>query len=134
MLRGLLRGGREGFRPREWESHCWRALARASRALGFPPPNTARPGRPQRHTPRSDPLTPLFPPNPPPSEFPGQLQKILEWFRDYKIPDGKPANAFGYDNKCMDKDFALKVVDETHGFYNALKSGRRPNDEELSLI
>lgn len=38
------------------------------------------------------------------SEFPGQLQKILEWFRDYKIPDGKPANAFGYDNKCMDKD------------------------------
>jgi hypothetical protein len=43
------------------------------------------------------------------SEFPGQLQKILEWFRDYKIPDGKPANAFGYDNKCMDKDFTLKV-------------------------
>lgn len=43
------------------------------------------------------------------SEFPGQLQKILEWFRDYKIPDGKPANAFGYDNKCMDKDFCLKV-------------------------
>jgi hypothetical protein len=42
-------------------------------------------------------------------EFPGQLQKIYEWFRDYKIPDGKPANAFGYDNKCMDKDFALKV-------------------------
>jgi hypothetical protein len=44
-----------------------------------------------------------------PSEFPGQLQKILEWFRDYKIPDGKPANAFGYDNKCMGKDFTLKV-------------------------
>lgn len=42
-------------------------------------------------------------------EFPGQLQKILEWFRDYKIPDGKPANAFGYDNKCMDKQFTLKV-------------------------
>ncbi|KAI8477025.1 MAG: inorganic pyrophosphatase precursor [Monoraphidium minutum] len=67
-------------------------------------------------------------------EFPGQLTKVLEWFRDYKIPDGKGANAFGYDNKCMDKDFALKVIDETHGFYNALKSGRRPNDEELSLI
>merc|ERR1712094_135833 len=24
-------------------------------------------------------------------EFPGEIQKILEWFRDYKIPDGKPA-------------------------------------------
>jgi hypothetical protein len=36
--------------------------------------------------------------------------------------------------KKQDKDFALKVVAETHGFYNALKSGRRANDEELSLI
>jgi inorganic pyrophosphatase len=50
-----------------------------------------------------------FCPSTPCSEFPGQLQKIYEWFRDYKIPDGKPANAFGYDNKCMDKDFCLKV-------------------------
>jgi hypothetical protein len=34
----------------------------------------------------------------------------------------------------MDKDFAMKVIDETHGFYTALKSGKRPNNEELSLI
>jgi hypothetical protein len=47
-------------------------------------------------------------------EFPGQLTKILEWFRDYKIPDGKPANAFGYDNKCMDKAFTLKVGATAH--------------------
>jgi inorganic pyrophosphatase len=67
-------------------------------------------------------------------EFPGQLTKILEWFRDYKIPDGKPANAFGYDNKCMDKAFTLKVIEETHTFYNKLKSGKRANSEELSLI
>ncbi|WIA42520.1 hypothetical protein OEZ86_008504 [Tetradesmus obliquus] len=67
-------------------------------------------------------------------EFPGQLTAILEWFRDYKIPDGKPANAFGFDNKCMDKAFTLKVIEETHTFYNKLKSGRRANSEELSLI
>ena len=24
------------------------------------------------------------------SEMPGELQKVLEWFRDYKIPDGAP--------------------------------------------
>merc|ERR1712094_146103 len=46
-------------------------------------------------------------------EFPGEIQKILEWFRDYKIPDGKPANAFGYDNKCMSAEFAMEIVDET---------------------
>lgn len=58
----------------------------------------------------------------------------MEWFRDYKIPDGKPANAFGYDNKPQSKDFALKVIDETHKFYVNLKSGARDNSEDLSLI
>jgi inorganic pyrophosphatase len=66
--------------------------------------------------------------------FPGELQRILEWFRDYKIPDGKPANQFGYDNQCLDREFALKVVEETHGFYNKLRSGARANSEELSLF
>jgi inorganic pyrophosphatase len=67
-------------------------------------------------------------------EFPGELQKIMEWFRDYKIPDGKPANSFGYDFKCRDKDFTMEVIKETHGFYTSLKSGARPNSEELSLV
>merc|ERR1712118_508513 len=64
---------------------------------------------------------------------PGEIQKILEWFRDYKIPDGKPANAFGYDNKCMSAEFAMEIVDETNEFYNKLKSGERANTEELAL-
>eukprot|EP00200_Dunaliella_tertiolecta_P006552 CAMPEP_0202347896 /NCGR_PEP_ID=MMETSP1126-20121109/6066_1 /ASSEMBLY_ACC=CAM_ASM_000457 /TAXON_ID=3047 /ORGANISM="Dunaliella tertiolecta, Strain CCMP1320" /LENGTH=286 /DNA_ID=CAMNT_0048939521 /DNA_START=28 /DNA_END=888 /DNA_ORIENTATION=+ len=66
--------------------------------------------------------------------FPGELEKVLTWFRDYKIPDGKPANKFGYDNKCMDRAFANKVIQETHEAYVALKSGKRANTEELSLI
>jgi inorganic pyrophosphatase len=66
--------------------------------------------------------------------FPGELDKIRVWFRDYKTPDGKPQNAFGYDNKCLDAAFAKGVVAETHGFYVALKSGKRPNDKELSLF
>ncbi|KAL4425349.1 hypothetical protein ABPG75_009365 [Micractinium tetrahymenae] len=67
-------------------------------------------------------------------ELPGELQKVLEWFRDYKIPDGKPANKFGFDNKCMNKAFALDVIEETHTFYNRLRSGARANTEELSLV
>jgi inorganic pyrophosphatase len=51
--------------------------------------------------------------------FPGELEKIRVWFRDYKTPDGKPQNKFG--------------LEETHDFYNNLKSGKRVNDEELSL-
>lgn len=35
--------------------------------------------------------------------FPGTLTAIRDWFRDYKIPDGKPANKFGLDNKAANK-------------------------------
>ena len=65
--------------------------------------------------------------------FPGELEKIRVWFRDYKTPDGKPQNKFGLDDKCMDKAYTMGVIEETHEFYNALKSGKRANDEELSL-
>jgi inorganic pyrophosphatase len=55
--------------------------------------------------------------------FPGELEKIRVWFRDYKTPDGKPQNAFGLNDECM----------ETSGFYDKLKSGARENDKGLSL-
>ena len=31
------------------------------------------------------------------------------WFQDYKIPDGKPANKFGFDNQPQNKEFTLNV-------------------------
>ncbi len=65
--------------------------------------------------------------------FPGELEKIRVWFRDYKTPDGKPQNKFGLDDKCMNKAYTLDVIEETHEFYKALVSGKRANDEELSL-
>lgn len=55
------------------------------------------------------------------------------WFRDYKLPDGKPENKFGYNNKTQNREFALEVVEETHGFWQKLKSGERENSEELAL-
>ncbi len=42
-------------------------------------------------------------------EFPGELERIRVWFQDYKIPDGKPANKFGFDNQPQNKEFTLKV-------------------------
>jgi inorganic pyrophosphatase len=65
--------------------------------------------------------------------FPGELEKIRVWFRDYKTPDGKPLNKFGLDDKCMNKEYTLRVIEETNQFYNKLMSGERANDEELSL-
>ncbi|TQD72123.1 hypothetical protein C1H46_042348 [Malus baccata] len=33
----------------------------------------------------------------------GTLTAVREWFRDLKIPDGKPANKFGLGNKAAKK-------------------------------
>lgn len=57
----------------------------------------------------------------------------MVWFRDYKIPDGKPPNAFGFDSKPVNESYAHAVVEETHQAYSQLHSGARPNDGELSL-
>jgi len=46
--------------------------------------------------------------------LPGKLKEVFEFLRDYKIPDGKPPNKFGYKDQPKDKAFALKVIHETH--------------------
>ena len=73
------------------------------------------------------------PPHPPRRAFPGEIEKIRTWFQDYKVPDGKPKNKFGYDDKPQNKEFTLHVIQETHEAYKALKSGKRENDEQLAL-
>nr|ATJ00692.1 soluble inorganic pyrophosphatase 8 [Hevea brasiliensis] len=65
--------------------------------------------------------------------FPGTLTAIRDWFRDYKIPDGKPANKFGLGNKAASKDYALKVITETNESWAKLVKRSIPAGE-LSLL
>ncbi|WMV50958.1 hypothetical protein MTR67_044343 [Solanum verrucosum] len=65
--------------------------------------------------------------------FPGTLTAIRNWFRDYKIPDGKPANKFGLGNKPANKDYALKVIMETNESWAKLVKRSIPAGD-LSLI
>jgi inorganic pyrophosphatase len=58
------------------------------------------------------------------AKCPGVVSGIREWFRWYKTPDDKPLNAFGYDEKALDKKFALEVIEETHAFWKSLKEGK----------
>ncbi|GAV65111.1 Pyrophosphatase domain-containing protein [Cephalotus follicularis] len=64
--------------------------------------------------------------------FPGTLTAIRDWFRDYKIPDGKPANKFGLGNRAANKDYALKVITETNESWAKLVKRSVPAGE-LSL-
>ncbi|CAK8530379.1 unnamed protein product [Lathyrus sativus] len=67
------------------------------------------------------------------NHFPGTLTAIRDWFRDYKIPDGKPANRFGLGNKAVNKDYALKVITETNESWSKLVKRSIPAGE-LSLV
>uniref|UniRef100_A0A672PDV5 inorganic diphosphatase n=1 Tax=Sinocyclocheilus grahami TaxID=75366 RepID=A0A672PDV5_SINGR len=53
---------------------------------------------------------------------PGFLQATLDWFRMYKVPDGKPENQFAFDGEFKNRDFAIKTVKDTHSFWKALIS------------
>ncbi|MBA0607741.1 hypothetical protein Godav_020006 [Gossypium davidsonii] len=65
--------------------------------------------------------------------FPGTLTAIRNWFRDYKIPDGKPANKFGLGNKAASKEYALKVIKETNESWAKLVKRSIPAGD-LSLV
>lgn len=45
-------------------------------------------------------------------EFPGLLRATVEWFRLYKVPDGKPVNNFAFNAEPKDRAFTLRVIDE----------------------
>ena len=51
---------------------------------------------------------------------PGLLSATTEWFRIYKMPDGKPENQFAFSGKCKNKKYALSVLKECHEAWESL--------------
>ncbi|NXF89832.1 IPYR pyrophosphatase, partial [Eubucco bourcierii] len=51
---------------------------------------------------------------------PGYLEATVDWFRRYKVPDGKPENQFAFNGEFKDKDFAVSVIKSTHEHWKAL--------------
>ncbi|KAI8987970.1 inorganic diphosphatase [Mycotypha africana] len=52
--------------------------------------------------------------------FPGLIDTTRKFFRVYKVPDGKPENAFAFNGECKDKDYAHSVIEETHEAWKRL--------------
>lgn len=61
-------------------------------------------------------------------QIPGLLDAIREWFRTYKIPDGKPPNEFALGEQFMNRAYALGVVHETHRAWARLVKGNAEED------
>lgn len=55
---------------------------------------------------------------------PGLIDATRQWFKCYKIPDGKPANAFAFDGQVRDRAFAIKIVEETATAWKRLMAGQ----------
>ncbi|XP_032042083.1 inorganic pyrophosphatase 2, mitochondrial [Aythya fuligula] len=51
---------------------------------------------------------------------PGYLEATIEWFRLYKVPDGKPENGFAFNGEFKGKDFAVEIIKSTHEYWKAL--------------
>lgn len=56
--------------------------------------------------------------------LPGLLRATNEWFRIYKIPDGKPENQFAFTGECKNKKYAEEIINECNEHWNKLISGK----------
>lgn len=59
------------------------------------------------------------------THLPGTLDAIREWFRTYKIPDGKPPNVFGLGERFMNKTYALEIIKECNHAWKELITGEK---------
>lgn len=62
---------------------------------------------------------------------PGHLEATVDWFKRYKVPDGKPENQFAFNGQFKDKDFAVQIIKSTHEHWRALVQ-KRTNGGEIA--
>jgi inorganic pyrophosphatase len=55
--------------------------------------------------------------------LPGLLDATRDWFRIYKVPDGKPGNKFAFGGRWKGKRYAMRVLEECRGAWERLVKG-----------
>lgn len=55
--------------------------------------------------------------------LPGLIRATNEWFRIYKIPDGKGENSFAFSGEAKNKKYATEIIHECHEAWRRLTSG-----------
>ncbi len=56
--------------------------------------------------------------------LPGLIRASNEWFRIYKIPDGKPENQFAFSGECKNKKYANEIIHECAEAWEKLITGK----------
>eukprot|EP00486_Rosalina_sp_Unknown_P012320 CAMPEP_0201582758 /NCGR_PEP_ID=MMETSP0190_2-20130828/90376_1 /ASSEMBLY_ACC=CAM_ASM_000263 /TAXON_ID=37353 /ORGANISM="Rosalina sp." /LENGTH=396 /DNA_ID=CAMNT_0048023377 /DNA_START=67 /DNA_END=1257 /DNA_ORIENTATION=- len=57
---------------------------------------------------------------------------VIDWFENYKVPDGKPVNEFSHNKEIRSSDIAVEIIEECHRqWYNLMLGGVK--NEKLNL-
>jgi inorganic pyrophosphatase len=65
--------------------------------------------------------------------LPGLLRATNEWFRVYKIPDGKPENQFAFSGEAKNKKYAEEVIREcSEAWEKFIKGETQPGEIDLA--
>lgn len=63
--------------------------------------------------------------------YPGLIDATRNWFKIYKVPDGKPENSFAFEGECKDSAYASLVIAETHEAWERLVQGKVPSKLDM---
>nr|XP_058973077.1 uncharacterized protein LOC131799371 [Pocillopora verrucosa] len=64
--------------------------------------------------------------------MPGLLKATVDWFKIYKIPAGSGENQFAFNEEAKNKEFAMKIIGETHECWRKLVLKEVENDIGLA--
>ena len=64
--------------------------------------------------------------------IPGLLEATRDWFRFYKVPDGKPQNNFASNGDFFDRTFSLDLIKHAHVAWQQLAN--QTSNEKISLV
>lgn len=66
--------------------------------------------------------------------MPGKAQEVFTFLRDYKIPDGKPPNKFAFNGELKNRDFAVRIIEETYQEWHQIVTNKLPNQTSRYTI
>ncbi|XP_073251367.1 uncharacterized protein [Porites lutea] len=64
--------------------------------------------------------------------MPGLLKASIDWFKIYKIPAGSKENEFAFNDEAKNKEFAMRIINETHECWKNLILKKVENDKGLA--
>uniref|UniRef100_A0AAV1UXD1 inorganic diphosphatase n=1 Tax=Peronospora matthiolae TaxID=2874970 RepID=A0AAV1UXD1_9STRA len=59
------------------------------------------------------------------------VSQVHRWFRDYKIPDGKPPSDFAFNGEAQPREFAVDVIQQTHESWKQLTRNEAVGNPKL---